>query len=122
MPSLSESSSHAVYGCYTKYVIFLVYITLAKHDMTEFYNLAGCTLWTDIAESPNKHLFKMLQLDSDYCLEEPSHMKFDVVDAWLRHWLELQKKCKHPLVLKGGLDNSSKICATMESTLPIPEK
>ena len=27
-------------------------------------------------------------------------MKADVVDAWLKHWLQLQKKGKHPLVLK----------------------
>ena len=27
-------------------------------------------------------------------------MKADVVDAWLKHWLWLQKKGKHPLALK----------------------
>ena len=27
-------------------------------------------------------------------------MKVDAVDAWLKHWLWLQKKGKHPLVLK----------------------
>ena len=32
-------------------------------------------------------------------------MKSDGVDIWLKHWLKLQKKNKHPLVLKGPLDN-----------------
>jgi hypothetical protein len=34
-------------------------------------------------------------------------MRSDVVDAWLRHWLKIQKKNKHPLVLINQLDRAS---------------
>jgi hypothetical protein len=34
-------------------------------------------------------------------------MKSDGVDAWLEHWLKLQKKNKHPLVLKNPSDKPS---------------
>jgi hypothetical protein len=34
-------------------------------------------------------------------------MKSDGVDAWLRHWLKLQKKGRRPLVLRDPTDRSS---------------
>jgi len=34
-------------------------------------------------------------------------VKSDGVDVWLKHWLKLQKKNKHPLVLKDPLDKPS---------------
>jgi len=34
-------------------------------------------------------------------------MKSEGVDAWLRHWLKLQKRNKHPLVLKDRSDKPS---------------
>ena len=34
-------------------------------------------------------------------------MKSDVVDCWIGHWLKIQKKNKHPLVLKNGSDSKS---------------
>ena len=34
-------------------------------------------------------------------------MKVDAVDAWLKHWLWLQKKGKHPLVLKKALEEGN---------------
>jgi hypothetical protein len=48
-------------------------------------------------------------VDSDHKLEEPSHMKSEGVDAWLKHWLKLQKKSKRPLVLKGPADQSPEL-------------
>ena len=33
-------------------------------------------------------------------------MKADGIKAWLKHWLKLQKKGKHPLVLRGPSDSS----------------
>jgi hypothetical protein len=44
---------------------------------------------------------------SDHKLEEPSRMKSDAVNAWLKHWLRLQKRDKRPLVLKDRSDRSS---------------
>lgn len=34
-------------------------------------------------------------------------MKSDGIDAWLRHWLKLQKKHRRPLVVKNPADKSS---------------
>jgi len=34
-------------------------------------------------------------------------MKSDGVDAWLKHWLRLQKRNKRPLVLKARTDKTS---------------
>ena len=34
-------------------------------------------------------------------------MKADAVDAWLGHWLKIQKKNKRPLVLKNPSDRAS---------------
>jgi hypothetical protein len=47
--------------------------------------------------------------DSDYKLEEPSHMKSSAIDAWLQHWLQIQKKGKRPLVLKASSDKASEL-------------
>ena len=33
-------------------------------------------------------------------------MKSDGVDAWLKHWLKLQKRNKRPLILKDGSDGT----------------
>ena len=85
-----------------------VFPTLTDHyDTTAFYKLTGRIPWLDIAENPSHHLSKKSQPDSDHKLEEPSHMKSDGVDAWLRHWLKLQKKGRRPLVLKDPTDKSS---------------
>ena len=35
-------------------------------------------------------------------------MKSDGVDTWLRHWLQLQKKKKWPLLLKDTMDKAAK--------------
>jgi hypothetical protein len=34
-------------------------------------------------------------------------MKSNGIDAWLQHWLKIQKKGKHPLVLKASSDRAS---------------
>src|ERR1700683_2597129 len=36
-------------------------------------------------------------------------MKLVGIDAWLRHWLKLQKKGRHPLVLKDPMNKSSEL-------------
>jgi len=36
-------------------------------------------------------------------------MKSDAVDAWLKHWLKLQRKDKRPLELKGPADKSPEL-------------
>ena len=41
-------------------------------------------------------------------------MKSNGVDAWLKHWLKLQKRNKHSLVLKRPLDRSDNACPTNE--------
>jgi hypothetical protein len=64
-----------------------LHFTVAKHNTTEFHNLSSHIPWTDIAENPHNHLSKRSQVDSDYHLEEPSHMKSNAIDFWLRHWL-----------------------------------
>jgi hypothetical protein len=69
---------------------------------TDFHKLSGRTPWTGIAEQPSQYMSKRSRPDSDYQLEEPSHMKSDGVDTWLKHWLKLQKRNKRPLVLKDG--------------------
>jgi hypothetical protein len=49
-------------------------------------------------------------------------MKSDAVDAWLRHWLNLQMKGKRPLVLMGSSENLSRAHAAKSSTPPISTK
>ena len=61
----------------------------------------------DIADNLSNHLVKQLWPDTDHNLQEPLYMKSDGVEIWLKHWLKLQKKNKHPLVLKGPLDNEA---------------
>src|SRR6202042_2517223 len=77
------------------------------YHRTAFYKPTTPIPWNDIAENLSHHLSKKSQPDSDHKLEEPSHMKSDGVDAWLRHWLKLQKKGQRPLVLKDPTDKSS---------------
>jgi hypothetical protein len=84
-----------------------------------FYNLTGRIPWTDIAENPSNYLSKKSRPDSDYKLEEPSHMKSDGVDAWLKHWLKLQKKKKRPLELK---DPSHKSSESLPTTTAVPRR
>ena len=81
-----------------------LYNHIADQTHKGYYKLGGWIPWMDIAENLSHHLSKRSQADSDHWLEEPSHMKSDGVDAWLKHWLKLQKKNKHPLVLKRPLD------------------
>ena len=61
-----------------------------------------------MAENLSQYLSKKSRPDSDHKLEEPSHMKSDAIDAFLGHWLKLQKKGSRPLVLKDLVDKSSK--------------
>ena len=70
----------------------------------------------DIAKNPSHHLSKRSQPDCDYRLEEPSYMKADGVDAWLKQWLKLQKKNKHPLVPRGLLDRFMHPSSTIASS------
>jgi hypothetical protein len=60
-----------------------------------------------MAEDISQYLTKKSRPDSDHPLEEPSHMKSDGVDAWLGHWLKMQKRHKRPLQLKGIPDDNS---------------
>jgi hypothetical protein len=70
----------------------------------DFYKLNGRPPWAGIAEHPSQYIAKKSRPDSDHQLQEPSHMKSDGVDAWLQHWLKLQKRNKRPLILKDGSD------------------
>ena len=49
-------------------------------------------------------------------------MKSDGVDAWLKHWLKLQKKNKHPLVLKRPSDEILDTSSTSASGLKLKGK
>ena len=49
-------------------------------------------------------------------------MKSDGVDAWLKHWLKLQKKNKHPLVLKQLSDKILDTSPTSASGLKLKGK
>ena len=84
----------------------LLWIIPLNRADSEFYKLIGRTPWNGMAEHPSKYMAKQSRPESDHQLQEPSHMKSDGVDAWLQHWLKLQKRNKHPLILK---DNSDKI-------------
>jgi len=79
---------------------------LLNNPYPEFYKLNGRPPWAGIAEHPSKYIAKGSRPDSDHQLQEPSYMKSDGVDAWLWHWLKLQKRNKHPLVLKHGSDEA----------------
>jgi hypothetical protein len=78
-----------------------------NHYSTDFQKLKGRTPWTDIANRPSDHLSKRSRPDTDWNLQEPSHMTLESVDCWLRHWLKLQKKGKRPLVVKDPTAKSS---------------
>src|SRR6202050_986459 len=65
------------------------------------------TLRAVACSSPSLHLSKKSQPACDHKLQEQSHMKSDGVHAWLHHWLKLQKKGRHPLVVKNPADKSS---------------
>lgn len=40
------------------------------------------------------------------------YMMSNGVDTWLKHWLKLQKKNKHPLILKGPSEKASEMTPT----------
>ncbi|KIM73061.1 hypothetical protein PILCRDRAFT_15545 [Piloderma croceum F 1598] len=84
-----------------------------------FYKLTGRIPWTDIAENPSHYLSKKSRHDCDHKLKEPSHMKSDGIDAWLQHWLKLQKKKKRPLELK---DPSHKSSESLATTTAVPRR
>lgn len=65
-----------------------------------YFRLNGRIPWTDIADNPSRHVNKRSRPHSDHKLMEPSHMKAQGVDDWLKHWLKLQTKGKRPLTLK----------------------
>jgi hypothetical protein len=44
-------------------------------------------------------------------------MKSDGVDAWLKHWLKMQKKGSRPLVLKASSDKPSEALANTDQTI-----
>ena len=69
-----------------------------------FHRLGGRIPWTEIADNPSDFLSKRSRPDTDLKLEEPSRMKSEAVDCWIKHWLRLQKKGKRPLVLKTASD------------------
>src|ERR1700676_2648197 len=79
---------------------------LLNHHYADFYKLTGRPPWTGIADHPSQYIAKKSRPDSDHQLQEPSHMKSDGVDAWLKHWLKLQKRNKRPLILKDGSDGT----------------
>jgi hypothetical protein len=93
---------------YTKHTLMLT----SDHHPTGFHNLNGRIPWTDIAENQSHHLSKRSRPDCDYKLEEPSHMKSGAIDAWLQHWLKLQRKNKRPLVLNNSSNKSSETLPT----------
>jgi hypothetical protein len=79
---------------------------LLNHPYADFYKLTGHPPWTGIAGHPSQYIAKKSCPNSDRQLQEPSHMKSDGVDAWLKHWLKLQKQNKRPLILKDGSDGT----------------
>lgn len=87
--------------------IYLIFVSNTEIISTGFYGLGGRIPWNDIADSPSDHMSKGSRPDSDHRLEEPSHMKSVAVDAWLQHWLKLQKKNKRALVLKDRTNKAS---------------
>lgn len=81
----------------------------ANYYDTGYYELTGRIPWGDIAENPSHYLSKRSRPDTDYKLEDPSHMKSKAVDAWLQHWLKMQRKDRRPLVLKDGSNKPSEL-------------
>ena len=89
---------------------------MAKDDLTGFYKENGRIPWADIADNPSNHFAKKSRPECDFKLEEPSYMKSEAVNAWLKHWLKMQKKGKRPLVLKTKTDPSSETRTTVATT------
>ena len=79
---------------------------LLNHPYADFYKLNGHPPWARIAEHPSQHITKKSRPNSDHQLQELSYMKSDGVNAWLRHWLKLQKRNKCPLILKDSSDEA----------------
>ena len=98
-------------------ILHSLYDHIADQPHKGYYKLGGQIPRTDIADNSSHHLSKRSQADSDHRLEEPSHMKSDGVDAWLKHWLKLQKKNKRPLVLKRPSDEILDTSSTSASGL-----
>jgi hypothetical protein len=65
--------------------MLILCLTVTEYSITEFQNMSGHIPWMDIAENLHDHLSKRSQVDLDYHLEEPSHMKANAVNFWLRH-------------------------------------
>jgi len=86
------------------YCSYIVLNSVLNNLHTDFYKNTGRTPWTGIAEDPSAYITKRSRADTDHQLQEPSHMKSDGIDAWLRHWLKIQKRNKRPLVFKEGSD------------------
>lgn len=69
--------------------------------------MSGQIPWADIKENPSNHFPGYCWPDTDHRLQEPSHMQSAGVDAWLGHWLCLQTRGKHPLILTTPTNQSS---------------
>jgi hypothetical protein len=82
--------------------LLLLFLHTARHDFrpSGYFQLNGRIPWTDIADNPSRYMNKRSRPHSDHKLIEPSHMKAQGVDDWLKHWLKLQTKGKRPLTLK----------------------
>jgi hypothetical protein len=81
-------------------VLLLLLERSAHTPLLGYFDLHGRIPWTDIADRPSHHLDERSRPDSDHKLMEPSHMKAEGVDDWLKHWLKMQNKKKRPLTLK----------------------
>jgi hypothetical protein len=60
-----------------------------------------------MADNPSQYFTQRSRPDSIHKLVDPSHMKAEGVDDWLKHWLKLQKKKKRPLILKSPAEPNS---------------
>src|ERR1700733_16123383 len=60
-----------------------------------------------MADNPSQYFTQRSRPDSIHKLVDPSHMKAEGVDDWLKHWLKLQKKKKRPLILKSPTEPNS---------------
>jgi len=77
---------------------------LLNHPYADFYKLNRRPPQARIAEHPSQHIAKKSRPNSNHWFQDLSYMKSDGVDAWLQHWLTLQKRNKRPLILKDGSD------------------
>ncbi len=87
-------------------MFLLRYLDICETDSRNigYFQFNGRIPWGDIAENPSRHVNKRSCPRSDHKLMEPSHMKAQGVDDWLRHWLKLQVQKKRPLTLKKPSD------------------